>query len=69
MTRQADTAPPGVFVSYAPADERWAAWIAWQLEPAGFRTMLRAWDRPVGTPADEFVERALLERCAVIVVG
>lgn len=50
MTRQADTAPPGVFVSYAPADERWAAWIAWQLEPAGFRTMLRAWDRPVGTP-------------------
>lgn len=48
MTRRADTASPGVFVSYAPADERWAAWIAWQLELAGFRTMLRAWDCPVG---------------------
>ncbi len=68
MTRQADTAPPGVFVSYAPADERWAAWIAWQLELAGFRTVLRAWDRPVGTPLDEFVERALVGAAATVAV-
>ena len=37
------------FISYATADERWAEWIAWQLEDAGFTTALQAWDfRPGG---------------------
>ncbi len=41
-----------VFVSYEPADERWASWIAWQLEEFGYRVFLRAWDV---VPADHWV--------------
>ncbi|MBX6768136.1 MAG: toll/interleukin-1 receptor domain-containing protein, partial [Actinomadura rubrobrunea] len=43
--------PTDFFISYSPADERWAAWIAWQLETAGHRTMMQAWGggpRPTG---------------------
>jgi TIR domain len=32
------------FVSYTAADQEWAEWIAWQLEEAGYRTVLQAWD-------------------------
>ena len=32
------------FVSYNQADRDWAEWIAWQLEVAGYRTVLQAWD-------------------------
>jgi hypothetical protein len=32
------------FISYNNADKKWAVWIAWQLEEAGFSTILQAWD-------------------------
>jgi tetratricopeptide (TPR) repeat protein len=32
------------FVSYNKADTTWAEWIAWQLEEAGYTTVLQAWD-------------------------
>ena len=32
------------FISYARADRRWAEWIAWQLEDAGYSVVLQAWD-------------------------
>ena len=32
------------FVSYNKADRLWAEWIAWQLEAAGYSTVLQAWD-------------------------
>jgi hypothetical protein len=32
------------FVSYNGADRQWAEWIAWQLEEAGFTTVLQDWD-------------------------
>jgi tetratricopeptide (TPR) repeat protein len=32
------------FVSYNQADARWAEWIAWHLEEAGYTTVLQAWD-------------------------
>lgn len=32
------------FISYTSADEKWATWIAWQLEVAGYTTILQAWD-------------------------
>jgi tetratricopeptide (TPR) repeat protein len=35
---------PDFFVSYAGADARWAEWIAWQLEAAGGKTRVQAWD-------------------------
>ena len=37
------------FISYNRADRTWAEWIAWQLESAGYTTVLQAWDfRPGG---------------------
>ena len=37
------------FVSYTANDEPWAVWIAWQLEQAGYSTVLQAWDFPAGS--------------------
>ncbi len=36
------------FISYASADRRWAEWIAWQLDEAGYSTILQAWDFHAG---------------------
>jgi hypothetical protein len=37
------------FVSYNRHDRNWAEWIAWQLENAGYTTVIQAWDfRPGG---------------------
>ncbi|MBB5871969.1 tetratricopeptide (TPR) repeat protein [Allocatelliglobosispora scoriae] len=32
------------FVSYTQADRGWAEWIAWELENAGYRVLIQAWD-------------------------
>lgn len=32
------------FISYNKADITWAEWIAWELEEAGYSTVLQAWD-------------------------
>jgi len=32
------------FVSYTSADLAWAAWVAWQLEDAGYRVLFQEWD-------------------------
>jgi hypothetical protein len=32
------------FVSYTGADRVWAEWIAWQLEEAGYKVKIQAWD-------------------------
>jgi hypothetical protein len=37
------------FVSYNKADQRWAEWIAWQLEAAGYTVVFQAWDFAPGT--------------------
>jgi len=72
MSRRADHAGDGppidVFVSYCPADEGWAAWIAWQLEVAGFRTLLRAWDLPPGSPVEDFAERGMRGAAVIVAV-
>src|ERR1700693_2187259 len=36
------------FISYTSADRRWAEWIAWYLEEAGYSTILQAWDFHAG---------------------
>jgi hypothetical protein len=35
---------PDFFISHTQADRAWAEWIAWQLDNAGQRTVLQAWD-------------------------
>ncbi|MFI1565451.1 toll/interleukin-1 receptor domain-containing protein [Streptomyces sp. NPDC020490] len=39
------------FVSYAATDRRWASWIAWQLENAGCRVLVR--ERHVAAPGGD----------------
>ncbi|GHF65157.1 hypothetical protein GCM10010218_53280 [Streptomyces mashuensis] len=60
--------PLDFFISYSPADERWAAWIAWTLEEAGYRTVLQAWDFVPGTNFVDFMDRGVSESAAVIAV-
>lgn len=40
---------PDFFISYTASDERWAEWIAWRLEEAGFKTVLQKWDFAAGS--------------------
>ncbi len=32
------------FISYTGSDEAWATWVAHQLETAGYRVLIQAWD-------------------------
>ncbi|MGI5132543.1 pentapeptide repeat-containing protein [Pseudonocardia sp. CA-107938] len=54
------------YISHSPADEQWAAWIGWQLEAAGYRTFLAAWDHAYGS--DEHGERVAARAAAVLAV-
>src|SRR5690242_2338528 len=60
--------PLHFFVSYSPLDELWATWIAWQLETAGFTTMLQAWDMVAGSNFIDFMDRGVSDSVAVIAV-
>jgi WD40 repeat protein/3',5'-cyclic AMP phosphodiesterase CpdA len=59
---------PDFFVSYSPADEGWASWIGWELESAGYRTVLQAWDFVPGSNFIDFMDRGVTEARAVIAV-
>jgi TIR domain len=37
------------FISYTTTDQVWAEWIAWQLEAAGYKVKLQAWDMVAGS--------------------
>jgi tetratricopeptide (TPR) repeat protein len=39
-----EAARPHFFISYTGADRVWAEWIAWQLEEAGYKVKIQAWD-------------------------
>lgn len=62
--------PGEFFISYSPADERWATWLAWELETAGagYRTLLQSWDFAPGADFDDFAYRGVREAAAVLVV-
>ncbi|SDG03924.1 WD40 repeat [Sinosporangium album] len=57
-----------IFISYSPADEAWATWIAWELESAGYRTMIQAWDFVPGTNFIDFMDRGVREAAVVVAV-
>jgi hypothetical protein len=40
---------PDFFVSYTRSDQRWADWIGWVLEDAGYRVIVQAWDFGAGS--------------------
>ncbi|MGH3718365.1 MAG: TIR domain-containing protein [Pseudonocardiaceae bacterium] len=60
--------PIDFFISYSPADERWATWIAWQLEAAGHRTLIQAWDFVPGTNFINFMDRGVRDAAVVVAV-
>jgi TIR domain len=47
------------FVSYTQADRAWAEWLAWELETAGYTTVLQAWDMPAGTAFVHAMDQAV----------
>lgn len=64
----AHDAPLDFFISYTPADEGWATWIAHTLEQAGYRTMLQAWDFTLGTNFIHLMDRGIREAAMVVAV-
>lgn len=66
--REARAGGLDLFISYSPADERWATWMAWQLESASYTTMLQAWDFVPGTNFIDFMDRGVRTATAVIAV-
>ncbi|GAA5053949.1 WD40 domain-containing protein [Nocardia callitridis] len=63
-----DARPRDFFISYSPADERWATWLAWQLETAGYRTLIQAWDFVPGTNFIDFMDRGVRDSAVVLAV-
>jgi tetratricopeptide (TPR) repeat protein len=63
-----DKTGPDFFVSYAHADRAWAEWIAWQLEEAGYSTVLQAWDFTAGSDWASEMQRAMTSARKTIAV-
>lgn len=47
------------FVSYNHTDEKWASWIAWELEQAGYTVIYQAWDFRPGNNFVHEMDKAL----------
>jgi tetratricopeptide (TPR) repeat protein len=58
MAEQRGVGAVDFFVSYTQADRAWAEWIAWQLEAAGYSTVLQAWDFVPGRDWAHEMQRA-----------
>ncbi|MFF4502671.1 toll/interleukin-1 receptor domain-containing protein [Streptomyces sp. NPDC001401] len=56
------------FVSYTSSDLRWAVWIAWELETAGFSVLLQEWDFVPGSNWQLGMERGVSECERVVAV-
>lgn len=56
------------FISYTGTDQHWAEWIAWQLEDAGYTTILQAWDFHPGSNFVQDMQKALVNSQRMITV-
>ena len=56
------------FISYNKADRAWAEWIAWQVEQAGYKTIVQAWDFRPGSNFVLEMQRAASEAERTIAV-
>jgi len=56
------------FISYTHVDRSWAEWIAWQLEAAGYTTVIQAWDFRPGANFALAMQRSAAESERTIAV-
>jgi hypothetical protein len=56
------------FVSYTQTDLAWAEWIAWELEKAGYRVLVQAWDFVPGRNWPERMQAAIQNAVRTIAV-
>jgi hypothetical protein len=56
------------FVSYTQADRAWAEWVAWELNAAGYTTVLQAWDMPPGTAFVHAMDQAVQHARRILLV-
>jgi tetratricopeptide (TPR) repeat protein len=68
MAERSSPAEPDFFVSYTEVDRGWAEWIAWQLETAGYSTVVQAWDFVAGSDWAHQMQRATTSARQTIVV-
>ncbi|NIM16069.1 MAG: TIR domain-containing protein [Candidatus Aminicenantes bacterium] len=57
-----------VFISYNKADRKWAEWIGWQLEEAGYSIILQVWDFKPGSNFVLEMQKAIKEAERTIAV-
>ncbi|MFJ5059741.1 toll/interleukin-1 receptor domain-containing protein [Streptomyces nigra] len=58
---ESDTGRKDFFVSYTASDRRWAVWIAWELEEAGYSVMVQEWDFVPGNSWQMGMEKGITE--------
>jgi tetratricopeptide (TPR) repeat protein len=56
------------FISYTSADRGWAEWIAWELEAAGYTTLIQAWDFRPGMDFVAEMQKATAESSRTLIV-
>jgi len=66
--RRVDVDEADFFVSYTAADEAWATWIGMQLEAAGQRVRLQAWDSPAGENFVVWISRQMQAAARTVAV-
>src|SRR6266436_5555355 len=68
MSQEAEETNKDFSISYNKADRLWAEWIAWQLEAAGYSTVLQAWDFRPGSNFVLEMDKAAVEAERTIAV-
>lgn len=66
--RKVQVGGPDFFISYTGVDRAWAEWIAWQLETAGYVTVLQAWDFAAGGDFVQQMHQALTTAARTVAV-
>jgi tetratricopeptide (TPR) repeat protein len=56
------------FISYTSADRAWAEWIAWELEAAGYTTLIQAWDFRPGMNFVTEMQKGAAESSRILIV-
>ena len=56
------------FISHNQADRAWAEWIAWELQSAGYTTLLQAWDFVPGASSAQELDEAVRGAKQIIAV-